>query len=95
MTVTKNKFGYGNEVLFGAIMILLFAPHQYKLPGIVILCFCLIIAAVIDWERNTNRVRRITKKVAACGCVKARETISQMQVPQLLINCTVCGTKTT
>ncbi|RTL39743.1 MAG: hypothetical protein EKK48_17885 [Candidatus Melainabacteria bacterium] len=94
MTVSKNKFSYGNEILFVAIMVLLFAPHDYKLPGLGILCFCLIIAAFIDWEKNKKRVRRITRRVASCSCVKARETISNMQVPQLF-NCTVCGAETT
>ena len=87
MTLSK-----GNEILFVSLMILVLAPHQYKLPGLAILCFCLITAAVIDWKKNTKRVRRITRRVASCSCVKARETISHMHVPQLLqINCTVCG----
>ncbi|MBS2003919.1 MAG: hypothetical protein JST44_20600 [Cyanobacteria bacterium SZAS LIN-5] len=94
MTVSKNKMSYGNETLFVAIMVLLFAPHDYKLPGLGILCVCLIIAAFIDWEKNKKRVRRITRRVASCSCVKARETISNM--PQLLqINCNVCGAETT
>ncbi len=96
MALIKNKFNYGNEVLFVSIMILEFAPHDYKLPGLGILCFSLITAAVIDWETNAKRVRRITRRVASCSCVKARETISHMQVPQMLqINCTVCGAEGT
>jgi len=96
MAFMKNKFSYGNEVLFVSIMILLFAPPHYKLPGLGILCFCLITAAVIDWEKNTKRVRRITRRVASCSCVKAKQTISNMQVPHMLqINCTVCGAETT
>ena len=92
MTRSKNTFDQGNEILFVSIMALLLAPHEYKLPGLGILCFSLIIAAVIDWKKNTKRVRRITRRVATCSCVKARETISHMHVPQLLqINCTVCG----
>jgi hypothetical protein len=91
MTVIKTKFNHGNEILFVSLMVLQFAPHDYRLPGLGILCFCLITAAVIDWSRNTKRVRRITRRVASCSCVKARETISQMYVPQLLqIHCTVC-----
>jgi hypothetical protein len=96
MTLIKNKFNYGNEVLFVSLMILEFAPHDYKLPGLGILCFSLITAAVIDWENNAKRVRRITRRVAYCSCVKARETISHMRVPQLLQSkCTVCGAKAT
>ena len=100
MTLTKNKFNHGNEILFLSIMTLVFAPPHYKLPGLGILCFSLIIAAVIDWKKNTKRVRRITRRVtrrvASCSCVKARETISHMHVPQLLrINCTVCGADVT
>ena len=96
MTLNKNKFNHGNEILFVSIMTLVFAPDHYKLPGLGILCFSLIIAAVIDWKKNTKRVRRITRRVASCSCVKARETISHMHVPQLLqINCTVCGAKAT
>ncbi len=92
MASGNGKFSYGNEVLFGAIMVLLFAPPQYKLPGLGVLCFSLITAAVIDWKKNTKRVRRITKRVASCSCEKARETMSHMHMPQLLqINCTVCG----
>lgn len=86
----------GNEILFVSIITLLFAPHQYKLPGLAILCFFLITAAVIDWGKNTKRVRRITRRVASCSCVKARETISHINVPKLLqINCTVCGAEST
>ncbi len=96
MTATKSKFSYGNEILFVAIMVLLFAPQQYKLPGLGILCFCLITAAVIDWKKNSKRVRRITRRVASCSCVKARETVSHINVPQLLqVNCTVCGAEAT
>ena len=96
MTFIKNKFNHGNEILFVSLMALVFAPHHYKLPGLGILCFSLITAAVIDWKKNTKRVRRITRQVASCSCVKARETISHMHVPQLLqINCTVCGAEAT
>jgi hypothetical protein len=88
----KNKFNLGNEILFVSIIALVFAPHDYKLPGLGILCFSLITAAFIDWKKNSKRVRRITKRVASCSCVKARETISHMHVPKLFqINCTVCG----
>ncbi len=93
---SKSIFSYGNEILFSSLMVLVFAPHDYKLPGLAIVCFCLIAAAIIDWNKNTKRVRRITRRVASCSCVKARETISHMYVPQLLqINCTVCGTEAT
>jgi hypothetical protein len=96
MPFVKNIFNHGNEILFVSLMVLEFAPHHYKLPGLGILCFSLITAAVIDWEKNGKRVRRITRRVASCSCVKARETISHMYVPQLLqINCTVCGTEAT
>ena len=96
MTLIKNEFNHGNEILFISIMALEFAPHHYKLPGLGILCFSLITAAVIDSRKNTKRVRRMTRRVASCGCVKARETISHMHVPQLLqINCTVCGAEAT
>ncbi len=96
MAFSKNKFSLGNETLFLSLMTLLLAPHHYKLPGLVILCICLITAAFIDWEKNTKRVRRITRRVASCSCVKARETISHMYAPQLLqINCTVCGAEAT
>jgi hypothetical protein len=93
MTFIKDKlFTLGNEIFFVSIMVLKFAPNPYKLPGIVIFSFSLIAAAIIDWKKNTKRVRRITRRVASCSCVKARETISHMHVPQLLqINCTVCG----
>jgi hypothetical protein len=95
MTGIKNKFGYGNEILFVSIMILLFAPPHYKLPGLGILCFSLITAAIFDWKRNKKRVRRLTR-LASCSCVKARETISHLYVPQLLpIDCTVCGAEST
>lgn len=96
MTYIKNKFNHGNEILFVSIMALIFAPDHYKLPGLGILCFSLIIAAVIDCKKNTKRVRRITRRVAYCSCVKARETISHVHVPQLLqISCTVCGAEAT
>jgi hypothetical protein len=96
MTFIKNKFNHGNEILFASIMILEFAPNHYKLPGLGILCFSLITAAIIDWKKNTKRVRRITRRVASCSCVKARETISHMHLPQLLqISCTVCGAEVT
>lgn len=94
MASGNGKVSYGNEVLFGAIMVLLFAPPHYKLPGLGILCFSLITAAVIDWKKNTKRVRRLTRRVASCNCVK--ETISNMHMPQLLqVNCTVCGAEAT
>ena len=96
MRFITDKFNHGNEILFLSIMALILAPHHYKLPGLGILCFSLITAAVIDWKKNTKRVRRITRRVASCSCVKARETISHMQAPQLLqINCTVCGAEAT
>lgn len=96
MTFIKNKFNQGNEILFVSLMVLVFAPDHYKLPGLGILCFSLITAAVIDCKKNTKRIRRITRRVASCSCVKARETISHMHVPQLLqINCTVCGAEST
>ncbi len=96
MTFIKNIFNLGNEILFVSLMALWFAPHHYKLPGLGILCFSLITAAVIDWKKNTKRVIRITRRVASCSCVKARETISHMHVPQpLQINCTVCGAEAT
>ena len=86
----------GNEILFVSLIILVLAPHQFKLPGLGLLCFFLIIAAVIDWEKNKKHVRRITRRVASCSCEKARETISHIHVPQLLqINCTVCGADVT
>ena len=92
----KNKFNLGNEILFLSIMVLEFAPNHYKLPGLGILCISLIIAAFIDWKKNTKLVRRITKRVASCSCVKAREAIAHMHVAQLLqIKCTVCGAETT
>ena len=76
------------------IMALLFAPHHYKSPGLVIFCFCLVLAAVIDWKKNSKRVRRISRRVASCSCVKARETISHIQIPQMLrISCTECGSE--
>ncbi len=96
MTFIKNKFNHGNEILFVSIMALEFVPNHYKLPGLGILCFFLITAAVIDWKKNTKRVRRITRQVASCSCVKARETIAHMHGSQLLqINCTVCGAEAT
>jgi hypothetical protein len=96
MTFIKNKFNHGNEILFAALMVLVFAPHDYRLPGLGILCFFLITAAIIDSKKNTKRVRRITRRVASCSCLKARETISHMHLPQLLqINCTVCGAEAT
>lgn len=96
MTLIKSKFNHGNEILFVSIIALEFAPHHCKLPGLGILCFSLPTAAVIDWKKNTKRVRRISRRVASYSCVKARETISHMLVPQLLqINCTVCGAKAT
>ncbi len=96
MTFMKNKFNHGNEILFVSLMALVFAPPHYKLPGLGILYFFLITAAVIDWKKNTKRVRRITRRVASCSCVKARETISHMHVPQMLqIHCTVCGAEST
>jgi len=96
MTGIKGKFNHGNEILFASIMILLFAPPQYKLPGLGILCFSLITAAVIDWKKKTKRVRRLSRRVASCTCVKARETISHLYLPQLLaIDCTVCGAEAT
>jgi hypothetical protein len=96
MTFIKNIFNHGNEILFVTLMALVFAPDQYKLPGLAILCFSLIIAAVIDCKKNTKRVRRITRRVASCSCEKARETISHMHMPQLLqINCTKCGAEAT
>jgi len=96
MTFIKNKFNHGNEILFVSIMALIFAPHHYKLPGLGILCFSLIIAAVIDWKKNAKRVRRMTRRVANCSCVKARETISHMHVPEIFqISCTVCGAEAT
>ncbi len=56
MTFFKDQ---GNEILFVSIMVLLFAPHHYKLPGLGIFCFFLITAALIDWKKkNTKRVRR-------------------------------------
>ena len=86
----------GNDIFFLSIMVLIFAPQHYKLPGVGILCFFLITAAVIDSRKNTKRVRRMTRRVASCGCVKARETISHMHVPKLLqIKCTVCGAEAT
>ncbi|HEY9679807.1 MAG TPA: hypothetical protein V6C76_17525 [Drouetiella sp.] len=92
----KNRFSHGNEILFIAIMVLLFAPHDYKLPGLLILCASLIVAAFIDWKNNIKRVRRLTKRVASCSCVKARDTISHMHMPHLLkISCTVCGAEPT
>lgn len=63
MMFTKIKFNLGNEILFVAFMILLYTPNQYKLAGLCILCFSLITAAVIDWRKNTKRVRRITRRV--------------------------------
>ena len=96
MTFIKNKFNHGNEILFVALMVLVFAPHDYRLPGLGILCFFLITAAIIDSKKNAKRVRRITRRLASCSCVKARETISHIHVPQLLqINCTVCGAEAT
>lgn len=96
MKFIKNEFNHGNEIFFVSIMALLFAPHNYKLPFLGILYFSLITAAVIDWKKNTKRVRRISRRVASCSCVKARETMSHMNVPQLLpINCTICGAEAT
>ena len=96
MTFIKNKFNLGNEIFFVSILALKFAPHHYKLPGLGIFYFSLITAAVIDWKKNTKRVRRITRRVASCSCVKARETISHLHGPQLpQINCTVCGAEAT
>ena len=96
MTFSKNKFTQGNDILFVSLMALIFAPEPYKLPGLGILYVALITAAVIDCKKNTKRVRRITRRVASCSCARARETISHMNVPQLIqINCTVCGAKST
>jgi len=96
MTLMKNKFNHGNEILFVSLMVLHFAPPHYKLPGLGILYFSLVTAAVIDCKKNTKRVRRMTRRVASCSCIKARETISHMHLPQLLqINCTICGAKAT
>lgn len=96
MTFNKNIFSLGNEILFLSLMALVFAPPQYKLPGLGILYFSLITAAFIDCKKNTKRIRRITRRIASCGCVKARETIAHIQVPQpLQINCTVCGAEAT
>lgn len=96
MRFIKNKFNHGNEIFFVSIMALLLAPHHYKLPFLGILYFSLIIAAVIDWKKNTKLVRRISKRVASCSCVKAKETISHMHMPQMLqINCAVCGAEAT
>jgi len=93
MALIKNR---GNEIFFVSLMALEFTPNQYKLPLLGILCFFLITAALIDWSMNTKRVRRITRRVASCSCVKAREAISHMHVPEMLqINCTVCGAKAT
>lgn len=92
MAFSKNKFIHGNEIFFVSIMALLFAPQHYKLPSLGIFHFMLITAAVIDWKKNSKRVRRITKRVVSCSCEKARDTISHIHVPQILqINCTVCG----
>ena len=92
MTFKKNLISQGNGIFFVSIMTLQFAPHQYKWPGLAVLYFGLILAVAFDWKKNTRLVRRITRRVASCGCVKARETISHIQLPQMLrISCTVCG----
>lgn len=92
----KNIFDHGNEIFFVSLMALLFAPPQYKIPGLAIFYFLLIAAALIDWKKNSKLVRRITKKVASCSCEKVRETISHMHVPQMLqIKCTECGAEAT
>jgi hypothetical protein len=54
MTFIKNKFNHGNEILFAALMVLVFAPHDYRLPGLGILCFFLITAAIIDSKKNKS-----------------------------------------
>ncbi|HEY9756902.1 MAG TPA: hypothetical protein V6C97_17175 [Oculatellaceae cyanobacterium] len=96
MAAIQNRSNLGNQIFFGSIMALVFAPHDYKLPALGIFYFVLILAAVVDSKKNTKRVRRITRRVASCSCEKARETISHMRVPQLLRNgCTVCGAETT
>ena len=96
MTFRKKVFNHGNEILFVSIMALIFSPNQYKLPGLGIFYFSLVTAAVIDCKKNTKRVRRITRRVASCSCEKAKETISHMQVPQLMpVNCTVCSAEAT
>lgn len=92
MAFNKFKFNHGNEILFLALMVLLLAPRDYKLAGLGILCFFLITAALFDWRKNSKRVRRITKRVAHCSCVKARDTLSHM--PNLLQannSCTLCS----
>lgn len=95
MTSIKNKlFARGNEIFFVLIMALKFAPNPYKFPGILILSFSLITAAIIDWKKKTKRVRRITRRVASCGCVRAREKIAHIHLPKILqVNCTICGAK--
>lgn len=50
----KNNSNLGNEIFFLSLMILAFAPHDYKLPGLGILWCCLVLAAIIDWERRKN-----------------------------------------
>lgn len=96
MTFNQHKGDLGNGIFFASIMFLVFAPNHLKLPGLVVFCFALILAAVVDWKKNTKRVRRLTRRVATCGCVKARETISHIHVPQLLrVSCTVCGSEAT
>ena len=85
------KLSHGNEILFVSLMVLLFAPPQYKLPGLLTLCLFLVVAAVIDWKKNRKRVRRLSR-LASCSCEKAREKISFIYVPQLVqVDCTVCG----
>lgn len=92
MKFSQSKLALGNEILFVSIMVLKFAPPCYKFPGLGIFCVSLITAAIIDWKKKTKRVRRITRKVASCGCVKAKETISHIHMPQILqLDCTVCG----
>lgn len=84
----------GNDIFLVTILALLCAPHHCKLSCLAFCYFVLIIAAFIDWAKNTKRVKRFTRRVATCSCVKARETISHLQVPKLFqINCTVCGAK--
>lgn len=96
MTFIKKIFNHGNEIFFVSVMALKFAPPHLKIPGLGILCFSLLTALVIDWNKNTKRVRRITRRVASCSCMKAKETISHMHLPPMLkINCTVCGAEAT
>lgn len=90
MTSMKDGVNLFALAMFVSLIGMHFVPSHFKLPCAALLYFSLAIAVIVDIRMSAKKILRVTRRVAACSCVRAKRKAAQLGA---LLSCTACGGK--